>query len=451
MAVMKVFAGPPGTGKTYRAAREAVAILRPGTPEHDTQRVHQELVDQGLIVWVTFHPSYSYEDFVEGFRPIETPEGNVTYSIVPGPFLKACATADMPVGPSRFHVGQRLGVYTVTHVEPGGVVLSSTTQREDAVTGAGRQFTDFWTIKLFRELGLGAADLRLGGQRAEERREVARVTNLPTTFLTNSSRHAAVYEFLENDPQPTPVVLVIDEINRADLSRVFGELITLLEFDKRQGADEVRSVTLTYSGKPLTVPEHLSIVGTMNTADKSLSSVDLALRRRFEFVLIQPEPQLTPPNYGNVDVRAMFKDINRRISALNGAENLIGHADYMEAKLEELRARERYPDSDDGRIMAVAHTLRQKTVPFLVDLFRADWAQVRFVVGSGFFEVDDLSDMAQQLQEFGHGDTSGLIRPASWWDPHDAAWSVTRVRAALPATTNPAPAPGIPAPAPVTA
>jgi len=434
MAVMKVFAGPPGTGKTWRAAREAVDVLRPGTPAADVQRVHQELVEQGLIVWVTFHPSYSYEDFVEGYRPAETPEGNVTYAIVPGPLLRACATADMPVGPSRFHEGQRLGVYTVTHVEPGGVVLSSTTQREDAVTGAGRQFVDFWTIRLFRELGLGAGDMRLGGQRAEERREVARVTGLPTTFLTNSSRHAAVYEYLENDPQPTPVVLVIDEINRADLSRVFGELITLLEFDKRQGASEERSVTLTYSGKPFSVPAQLSVIGTMNTADKSLSAVDLALRRRFEFILVPPDPALTPESYGAVDIRALYTAINRRLAALNGSENLVGHADYMETKLEELRIREGYSDDDDGRLRAVAHTLRQKTVPFLADLFRADWRQIRFVAGPGLFETDDLSDLADGLQDLGHSEAVGLVKAADWWDPAiPAAWNAGRFRKLCPA------------------
>ncbi len=79
---MKVFAGLLGPVRRTELLGRPVEILRPGT-QHDTQRAHQELVDQGLIVWVTFHPSYSYEDFVEGFRPIETPEGNVTYSIVP--------------------------------------------------------------------------------------------------------------------------------------------------------------------------------------------------------------------------------------------------------------------------------------------------------------------------------------------------------------------------------
>ncbi len=434
MAEMKVFAGPPGSGKTWRAAREAVEILRPGTAPADVQRVHQELVDQGLIIWVTFHPSYSYEDFVEGYRPQETHEGNIIYSVVPGPFLRACATASSPVGPGRFHVGQTIGKYTVSEVEPGGLVLTSSVTRKDAVTEAGRQFVDFWTIRLFQEHGLDASDFSLGGQKADRRNEVSKLTLLPNTFFTNSSRHAAVYKYLQTEPEPTPVVLVIDEINRADLSRVFGELITLLEFDKRKGASEERAVTLTYSGRAFTVPAHLSIIGTMNTADKSLSTVDLALRRRFEFELMTPDPQLTPAIYGGLPLRGVYAALNRRLMALNGAENLVGHADWMEQALEALRGREAWPDSDEGRLKAVAHTLRQKTVPFLVDLFRSDWAYVRYVAGAPLFEEEDLSDLRAALDDLGHSGAAGLIRMSGWWDPKTAAWDAARLRQALQAS-----------------
>jgi 5-methylcytosine-specific restriction enzyme B len=444
MAVMKVYAGPPGTGKTWKAARAAVEILRPGTAAEDVQRVHEELVEEGRIVWVTFHPSYSYEDFVEGFRPEETPTGNVVYSIVPGPFLQACRTASAAVSANRFSVGQPLGPkdrYRVTHVEAGGLVLATVAnKRDDAVAGEedepAQGFVDFWTLKKFADLNIPVADLRLPGTQNQRKQQVARLVGLPTTFFNNSSRHAAVYEALQSEGtviQPTDVVLVIDEINRADLSRVFGELITLLEFDKRQGASEQRQVRLTYSGKPLSVPATLSVIGTMNTADKSLSTVDLALRRRFEFVLVQPDPSLTPNDYGGLDVRAMFTSMNRRLMALNGSENLVGHADYMAAKLEEVRQREGYAADDDGRLAAVAHILRNKTVPFLVDLFRGDQALVRFVAGADLFDEDMLEDLSEELQALGRRDSDPVVQPADWWDRRHTVWDAPRFAARFPA------------------
>lgn len=447
MAVMKVFAGPPGTGKTWRAARSAVDLLRPGTADTDVQRVHEELVEEGRIVWVTFHPSYSYEDFVEGFRPEETPTGNVVYSIVPGPFLHACRTASAAVSANRFSVGQLLGPggrYRVTHVEAGGLVLTTVAnKRGDAVAGEGDEpaqaFVDFWTLKRFADHNLPVSDLRLPGTQNARRQEVSRLTGVPTTFFPNSSRHAAVYEALQSEGEviePTEVVLVIDEINRADLSRVFGELITLLEFDKRQGAAEERRVTLTYSGKPLSVPKTLSVIGTMNTADKSLSTVDLALRRRFEFVLISPDPLLTPVEYGGTNVRDMFAAMNRRLVALNGSENLIGHADYMLTKLDEVRDREGYATDENGQLSAVAHTLRSKTVPFLVDLFRGDYELVRFVTGGDLFKEDSLDDLSEALHALGKLDAKPIISEASWWEPKHKDWDRFRFATRFPITAG---------------
>lgn len=457
-AIMKIFAGPPGTGKTYSAAREAVRVLIPGVAEANIPSEHRRLVEEGRIIWVTFHPSYSYEDFVEGFRPQETPHGNVTYSIVPGPFLTACGTASAAVTAGRFHKGQKLGPkghYEVIDVDIGGVALKSSASRKDKFNKEDIQHVSFWTLRRFEAADITPADLRNAGSKPKKakglsksgdpdiekdttedpevqeeshegegysaRQEVSRRTGIPTTFFTNSSPAAAVYEFLKGDgkSEPLDVVLVIDEINRADLSRVFGELITLLEFDKRQGAPEERHVTLTYSQRPFIVPPTLSVIGTMNTADRSLSSIDLALRRRFEFILIAPDPDLTPQTYGGVDVRAFFRAMNKRLGFIGGGDNLAGHADYMESKLDGLREREGFDDSDDGRLRAFAQTLRTKTVPFLIDLFRSDWFRVRAVVGKELFEeVDPPDDIPEELLETLNMDVSGLWRAALWWDPN---------------------------------
>ena len=430
---MRVLAGPPGTGKTWQAARDAVRILRPETPAAQVPEVHKDLVEQGLIIWVTFHPSFTYEDFVEGFRPEETESGNVTYSIVPGPFLRACRVASAAVSPSRFHLGQTLGPrdqYIVTEVEAGGLVLQTIANRRlDAVQGEddepARAFVDFWTIKRFIDAGLTPAAMRVPGKQNERKQEIARLVGVPTTFLANSGRHAAVWESLQSEHvtvEPTPAVLVIDEINRADLSRVFGELITLLELDKRQGADEERRVQLTYSGTPFTVPATLSVLGTMNTADRSLSTVDLALRRRFEFVLIEPDPMLVDERWGGVNLRALFVRLNRRLSALNGRENLLGHADFMRVKLEEVRVRNGWASGPEGELRTLATVLRRKTLPLLVDIFKGEHSRLRFVLGSAFFIEDNLDDLRDDLSSLMDYEPEPSWEAAAWWDPFTNAW-----------------------------
>ncbi len=121
-----------------------------------------------------------------------------------------------------------------------------------------------------------------------------------------------------------PVVLVIDEINRADLSRVLGELILLLEVDKREGASESRSVILPYSKKPFSVPASLSVLGTMNTTDRSIALVDMALRRRFEFEELNPDPSLCVNNYCGIDLQLLLRAWNERITALRSRDPPLG-------------------------------------------------------------------------------------------------------------------------------
>jgi 5-methylcytosine-specific restriction protein B len=429
-AVMKIFAGPPGVGKTFAAAREAVRVLVPDVPDADVDSEHRRFVDEGRIIWVTFHPSYSYEDFVEGFRPGRSDSGAVTYDIVPGPFLDACMLCKATVSAADFKVGDRLpkasgsDEYEVVHVDAGGVALKSDDDRKNTVSAEKYFYVDFFTLKNFRDAGLTEEDFSLGGgdpKKLQRRQQVAQLVKMPTTMQANASPFRAVYrrifsgdvKLVEQD-----IVLVIDEMNRADLARVMGELITLIEFDKREGASEERCVTLTYSRRRLSVPAGLSIIGTMNTADRSLSTMDLAMRRRFEFIVVTPEPSLIDEAYGPLNTREFFRAMNGRLAYIGGSENLIGHADYMALKLEDMRIREGFEDSDDGRLKAFARTLRTKTVPFLMDLFRFDWTRVRAVAGQDLFEsVQPPDDIPEELRDAVDTEAAGLWRAASWWDP----------------------------------
>ena len=197
-----------------------------------------------------------------------------------------------------------------------------------------------------------------------------------------------------------PYILIIDEINRGNISKILGELITLLEPSKRKGEKEALEVTLPYSQEPFSVPNNLYIIGTMNTADRSIALLDTALRRRFEFIEMLPNPKELEKiscDDGEIDLKELLKAMNNRIEFLLDRERTIGHSFFFEkAKCFSSDEYDRYKLT----LTDLKAVFKNKILPLLQEYFYDDYAKINAVLNdNGMLESKTMRDMEISLSD----------------------------------------------------
>jgi len=193
------------------------------------------------------------------------------------------------------------------------------------------------------------------------------------------------FKKIDNDNSKKNFVLIIDEINRGNIASIFGELITLIEDDKRKGEAEELSVKLPYSKQDFTVPKNLYIIGTMNTADRSVEALDSALRRRFVFNEMQPDETLLNKDFFGINLQEVLKWINLRIEKLIDKDHKIGHSYFMNLETE----------------IDLQNAFKNKIIPLLEEYFYGDFAKIGLVLGADFISKNNFEEnIFKKIEDF---------------------------------------------------
>ena len=479
----QIFFGPPGTGKTYHTINESIKIADPdfyaeNKNNRDKLKERFQLLllnsndgGDGQIGFSTFHQSFSYEDFVEGIKPVEPKEGDeyLKYKIQEGVFKKICRLASdslkavvvnsdslislteedfdkshfykMSLGNSQEDDDQDIFDYCIENncISIGfgeGLDFTGKDEKELKIFGREKGLKTFpiQAINLFKNylkgnnyvvISKGNNYVRAIGKVVGEYEylEESPFPNNPTfnhfrkvEWIFNDKEISAkeiynknlsqqtIYKLVKNEikedffvkekkvdnlklpKNPKDFVLIIDEINRGNVSSIFGELITLIEKDKRAGGNEELSVILPYSKKEFKVPQNVYIIGTMNTADRSIEALDTALRRRFSFREMPPKHQLiatvgklkeSKGKIGDIDVVRILEVINNRIEKLIDKDHKIGHSYFLNIRTK-------------GELKGA---FKDKVIPLLEEYFFGDFGKISLILGSSFITKETKSDV----------------------------------------------------------
>ncbi len=419
--------GPPGTGKTYNTVKIAAEIIekRRINDYNEARRIFSEHLGE-RIRFITFHQSYSYQDFVQGIRPNVDNTNSLTFRQEDGIFMQIAIDALFEFYKQAKRKKQTQGKPDPEEVYLDFIEYLKTNNITEFETKTGKkakliEITRQNNIKLkpqegYREYIVSPQKLlklfetydNISKIKNEDIRKVVGVANATfywtilkefIEFYENYSTEIDEEENLEDldilskkqllanadldelrkiSPDQVPnYVLIIDEINRANISNVFGELITLLEPDKRSHGENPLIATLPSSGDQLVVPSNLYIIGTMNTADKSIALLDVALRRRFVFRAMYPRYDL--PEMNDVEV---LQRINQIIVREKGKDFQIGHSYFL---------------TKDGHYDFV-QTMNEKVIPLLLEYFMNDENKVREILQDALKDKDGYSLTANEWE-----------------------------------------------------
>ncbi len=472
----QILYGAPGTGKTYNTVIKALEIITGKTYKlsNDLQERKEQykeylaefnkLKDQGQIEFVTFHPSTSYEEFVEGIKPVmqeSEEQSDLQYKIEDGIFKRIAKRAGAETislhGESidftktrifKMSLGQGtdndifkycMENNVIANGYGNGIDFSGVKNKQDIIKKVKSDNKYDFSVEAMKRfiLWMKPGDIVLIADGKSSVAAIAQVkgkyeyktdTEIDYTnfrkvkwlykgdipikaiynknlsmqsiyaFYNESKKGTSEYntnintEYLnklisgkESSNKDKKYVLIIDEINRGNISKIFGELITLLEPTKRIGADETLYVTLPYSKKPFGVPANLYIIGTMNTSDRSIASLDIALRRRFSFRAMRPEDNLVK-DVKDIQLNSIFKKMNKKIEILLDEDHMIGHSFLMKCQ----------------SVEDVRKAWFNEIMPLINEYFYGDWEKIKMVLGDFVVPIDDIP---KDIKEYCNGET----------------------------------------------
>ncbi len=332
-----ILQGAPGTGKTYSTAALALSILGVSIDPNNHEEVmkqYNEYKKRKQIYFTTFHQSMGYEDFVEGLKPIiASNKKDVVYKVEDGIFKNVCLQENGLSFENQ---------YSLLLEELKNAPLSFETKTDHAPFMVKNNSAGNLTISSGKNLSNGDPATSITREKLKEKNPKD----------NNIYYIEVIRDYMDKMQQPHPRVLIIDEINRGNVSKIFGELITLLEADKRKDGEHPISAILPYSKKEFMVPSNVYIIGTMNTTDRSTGRIDYAIRRRFAFYTLEADLDAIASFYADKEAlgdkaKNLFNAIkqfvnNNKVEDMEMEELMIGHSYFLADTLENLKLKLKY-------------------------------------------------------------------------------------------------------------